>query len=394
MSATPALGMPAKDSARNDSAPRRERTRQQLDPAGSIGVRLGTGVFAAGAFAYGCVMTYVARNQISNPMIAALALGLLAVACLVVIVSSSPYRSPLRGHVHVSAHLLALAAYVAEAFSQWEANTRVRDDWGPICLGLLLVALSPYRPAREIVTSGVISAIFVGFVTLLQMPYFAHQGPSMAFVTIAVTPMLALCFSAAVFSSTALDALLRWQERSRLASLALVAETQSVVARAVERDRVGILSQEVLPFFSDLLSREEITEQDRTRAARIAASVRSLMVHDVDRTWLESLSAPGVLVDDSDRAAAEMTTEQRTALRALLGTLSEASIAAQPAVHVVLVRDAILCHGTITALLKPGASAGRSAFVSYFAEMRAAFDELHVEHDVTTLRLRFSYEQH
>jgi hypothetical protein len=389
VSATTALPMPV-----NDSGSRKERTRQQLDPAGSIGVRWATALFAVGALAYGCVMTYVARSQISSPMVAAIALALLAVACLVIIVGSSPYRAPLRGHVHFAAHILALGAYIAEVLSLWEANTRVRDDWGPICLGLLLVALSPYRPAREIVTSGVISAIFIGFVTLLQMPYFAHQGPSMVFVTLAITPMLALCFSAAVFSATALDALLRWQERARSASRTLVAQAQSVVARSVERDRVGILSQEVLPFFSDLLSREEITESDRARAAEIAASVRFLMVRDVDRTWLESLSAPSVLVDDIDRAAAEMTTEQRTAFRALLGALSEASIATEPSVHVVLARDTILCHGTITALLKPGATAGRSAFVSYFAEIRAAFDELHVEHDVTTLRLRFSYEQH
>jgi hypothetical protein len=384
----------------------REATRQQLDPAGNTGVRAVTASLAAGSFAFAFVLTFVDFRDVVYPPVMSLALVALAVACLLLIVGSSPYRAPFTSRTFAVVASLAFAAVVLEAVAKSQSNGAVGDDWGATSFGILLVAVGPYRPAREIATAGVLGAIFVGFITLIEYPYFDADAPPLAFVVIAVTPLVALSASAAVFSARVVRSINRWQERAREASQALVEEIRDDMARSVQRDRVTILGRDVLPFFADLLARNDITDDDRERAREIAASIRSIMVEEVDRSWLENIvdfdtdpvgsgvATRTIIVQDPDRVAVLMDTEQRTALRAVLVAISSASPRERPEVEIILSRGLGVCHGTVAARFPPGTPVSRASFTSYFALMRAVFSELQVESELTTIGLRFSYEQH
>jgi len=381
-----------------------ERTRQQLDPAGSTGVRPVAIFLAVGAFGYAVLMTVRGQSEISSPLFASLALASLAIAGLVLISAASPNRAPFTRGTHALVHVFAVMAIVCEAQGQSGSNAYIRDDWGPATLGILLVALAPYRPAREIVAGGVSSAITIGIVTYFEEPSLVTPGPALAFMVVTVTPMLALCFAAAMFSTSVVASIERWQLRAQEASLSLTREFREGIARSVQQDRVTILNRDVLPFFTEVLGREMITEADRERARSIADSIRGVMVAEVDRSWLESLvetsgieatSRPGaarLIVHDPERIASEMTVTQRTAIRALLVAFSDVPGLTRENIRIVFSDYGNRNHAVITAQVPLSDSALRSRFAPFFAVMRAVFTNLEVDFVLPELTLRFSYE--
>jgi len=380
-----------------------ERTRQQLDPAGSTGVGPVAIFLALGAFLYAAYMTMRGAAEVSNPVFASLALVLLAIAGLIMISGSSARRTPLTARTHAAVHTTALLAIVCEAIGQSGSNAYIRDDWGPVTLGILLVALGPYRPAKEIAGAGIISAVIIGVITYLEVPSLVTPAPPLAFVTVAVTPMLALCFSAAVFSNGVVTSIERWQQRAHKASVSLSAEFREGIARSVQQDRVTILNRDVLPFFSDVLARDTITDTDRDRARMIADSIRQVMVEEVDRSWLESLvevtgvertNRPGaarVVVHDPSHIASSMTMAQRTAIRAFLVPFTSIPGFTRDNLRIVLSRDGDRNRGVITAQVPLTDRVLRSTFAPFLAVLRAVFTNLEVDFVKPELTLRFSY---
>ena len=381
-----------------------ERTRQQLDPAGSTGVAPVAIFLAIGAFLYAVSMTVRGQSEISNPIFASLALALLAIAGLMLISASSPNRAPLTERAHAAIHAIAVLAIVCEAVGQWGSNAYIRDDWGPATLGILLVALGPYRPAREIAVGGVCSAISIGILTYFEVPSLVTSGPALAFIALAVTPMLALCFSAAMFSDGVVASIERWQKRAQAASVSLVHEFREGIARSVQQDRVTILNRDVLPFFTEVLARDTITDADRERARTIADSIRRVMVEEVDRSWLEALmeltgvertNRPGaarVVVDDPHRAASAMTVAQRTAIRALFVAFADYPGFTRDHLRIALSDRGDRNRGVIIAQVPVTDSVMRFTFAPFFAVMRAVFTNLEVEFVQSELTLRFSYD--
>jgi hypothetical protein len=389
-----------------------ERTRQQLDPAGSTGVAPVAIFLAVGAFLYAVFMTVMGEAEISNPVFASLALALLAVAGLIIVLAVSPNRAPLTERTHAAAHAIAMLAIGCEAVGQWGSNAYIRDDWGPAALGILLVALGPYRPAREIATGGLCSAVSIGILTYFEVASLVTPGPPLAFIVLAVAPMLALCLSAAVFSNGVVASIERWQKRAQAASVSLVREFREGIARSVQQDRVTILNRDVLPFFTDVLARGTITDADRDRARMIADSIRRVMVEEVDRSWLEALveltevertNRPGaarvvvvdphrVVVIDPLRVASAMTVGQRTAIRALLAAFTTIPGFTRDQLRIVFSDDGGRTHGVITAEVQFADHIMRSTFAPFFAVLRAVFTNMEVHFVQPELTLRFSYD--
>ena len=383
----------------------REFTRQQLDPAGTAGVRILTAALIIFVLGYALVMTVVFRSEISDPAAAVLSLAVLAVSCLVLFCAASAYRAPLNRRTHYVIHVAVVVAITLEAVGEWSPNAVVTNDWGPVCLGVVIVALSPYRPARELAATGSISAIFIGFLTLVRVENLDKQAPPFAVVAVTITPLLALCFGASFFSYGLVYSITMWQRRAQIARRNVVSDLRVGIARSVQQDRVTILSRDVLPFFSEVLERETITEADRHRARGIADAIRGLMVAEVNRSWLENLieetggaghrdtGASEIVVDDPERAAPAMTTDQRTALRALLVAMAEIPNFDRGDLRIRLSRDGTGCHGHLAANFGVTEHAVRSSLAPYFAVMRAVFTDFHFEFVHPTITLRFSYEQ-
>ena len=429
----------------------RERTRQQLDPAGTLRIRPLTILLSAGSFGYAVVMTVRSTGDIAYAALAVLALVVLAGACATVVIATSPYRAPLTRRVHILVHLLVLLAVVLSAAAEWNTNRHIRDDWWPVSFGLLLMALSHYRPAMELAAAASLSAIFVGFLTLFQSHSLVGDAPPVVFVLVAVVPMLGLCYAAVAYGNEVVNALECWKKSSGLTSASLVDRFREGITRSVQQDRVTILSRDVLPFFTEVVARDTVTDADRDRARAIAESIRSVMVAEADRSWLEGVvevAAGRVLdcdgdalqqVSDDARLATRMTSDQRTILRALIIALFDEPSFDSCSLRIVLVPDGLVPdglvpdglvpdgrvpdvlvpdgrvpdvlvpHGPVLDRLNPDGPivrvavtadihatehAVRSLVVPYIAVMRVVFNETRVDLAHPRATIRFSYGQH
>ena len=128
------------------------------------------------------------------------------------------------------------------------------------------------------VGTGGLVAIYLGFLTLLQAPSLVADAPAVAFVLATVTPMLALCLGSAMFSANFVLSLERWHLREERATKNITKQLHAGIVRSVQQDRVTILNRDVLPFFTDVLARGQVTEDDCVCASEIADSIRSVMV--------------------------------------------------------------------------------------------------------------------
>ncbi len=381
---------------------RLERTRQQLDPIGTLGSRMLAVVLAVGSFYFGIAMTVRSLDQVSNLTLAVLALLWLAAAALTVVMASAQNRAPFTRSAHIVVHLLAVGAVALSAASQWGTNRYIQDDFGPVSLGLLLLAIGPYRPAVELAAAGSLSAIFVGFLTLLEVPQLGTSTPPVAFVLAGMAPVLALSYASATYSGKLVDALERWQHRALHSVVSRTSRLKDGIARSVQHDRVTILGRDVLPYFNSLLERETVTVEDRARAREIAESIRALMVAEADRTWLElivegdkasgGVRLGGTVIDPDGRASA-MGSDQRTALRALVIAILDEPTFEQDTLAIELDGRGEVCRGAVTARLDASEAFVRSAFAPYFAVMRIVFTSLNVEFRDQAVTIGFSYEQ-
>jgi hypothetical protein len=280
------------------------------------------------------------------------------------------------------------------------------NGWGPIALGLLLLAMGPYRPAREIVTAGSVAAIFFGFLTVVHSGSSDGKVPVLAVVAVTIMPILGFAFATASHSKAVVDGLERWQRRLNRPGRVVSRDDEDGIARSVQQDRVTILNREVLPFFLEIIEKPAVSNGDRERARDIASSIRTVMVAEVDRSWLElavdqltaaDRTGPGVstekLVRDDDHVANQMSYDQRTALRAFIVALHEGSTHRAGFMKIELFRDGGVFRAVMIAELEIADFAVRSRFAPYFAVLRVMFTDLRLEYLHGVLTLSFSYEQ-
>lgn len=378
----------------------RERTRQQLDPIGTLGSRSISVLFAAGAFSYGLVMTVRSFDRVASPALAILALLCLAAASLVVVVKTSQKRAPFPRSSHVLVHLLALTGIALAAAGHWGADRAIQDDFGPMALGLLVIALGAYRPAPELAAAGSLSAVFIGFLALLEVPALHPTAPTVSLVLVEMAPVLALSYGSASFSGAVARELEWWQRRARESVVDRTNQLHDGIVRSVQHDRIVILGRDVLPFFDSLLASGQVTDRDRVRAREIADSIRGVMVRQAERSWLQDLAdqegtgeAIGVTILDEGGRAARMGNGQRTAIRALILALLDERARRVGALRIELRGEGGRCTGSLVAILGGGEPWIRTELEPYLAVMRIVFSDLRVDHGPGTLTLKFSYEQ-
>ena len=382
-----------------------ERAVQQRDPLAALIGRPTSYLAAVVVPVYAAGSTWLGRDSIETPALAILALALIALASVTLVVQSSPLRAPLGARTHAVIIGSALVALVLSALSMWNTDAYLRDDWGVPVVGLYFVALAPYRPARELVASGVISAVFAGLVAVLQADAFVTAAPVSAFVIVAATPILAMSLAAAAFVDVLVRGLDRWRARADRAFTAMTGERGESIARSVQQDSVTVLNQEVVPFFTALLDGAVVDEATRQRARQISADVRATMIADVDRSWLESVveqagrrldgrsEAVSTVVRDKHRLAEHMTTDERTAVRAFIVALHDDPSFIDDGAEIVISRDGKRCEVLLRATVDSELNVLKGALAPFLAVVRVMFGDLQVEHEQPNLTLRFSYEQ-
>jgi hypothetical protein len=379
------------------------RSPQQVDPLGALSSRPVTALAAVAAVVYATVSTVVTRDEIVVPAAAVGALVALGAAGVVLVLASSPLRAPLTRSAVSGVVVLGSIAAVLAAVASAGHNSMVRDDWASLAVGLLLVGLAPYRPALDLVVAGLVSAAVLTAIVLVESEAFLTDVPVLVFVVVAVTPVLALSLAGASFSAAFTTLVERWIAGASSARQASADEFRSSVARSVQQDRVTILNRDVAPFFGEVVAAGVVTEADVERARRISADLRSTMVAEADRSWLEQVLADpstrvsGVVVDVG-RAAGRMTAAHRTSLRALLVAFGESDSVRPDTVRIELEQgldtEEERVEARISVATASSESAVRHRFAPYLAVVRIVFDDLQVDPAPPLLTLRFSYDQH
>ena len=378
---------------------------QQRDPLAALIGRPTTFFAGAALPLYATARTLLDRASIEAPVFAVLALVFVGLASVTLVVQSGSLRAPLTRRSHVVIVGSALAALLLSALSMWQTDDYLVDGWGGPVVGLFIVALSPYRTARELVVSGVFSAIFAGFVAAVHADAVAQVVPTAASVIVAATPIVAMSLGAGAFVDVLVRSLDRWRVRADRVFTAMSGERGVTIARSVQQDSVTVLNQEVVPFFTALLDGAVVDEAIRERARQISAEVRATMIAGVDRSWLESVvdeqstrltgrrpTAPSSLVRDERRLADRMSTDERTALRAFIVALHD-----EPSfgggIEIVITRRRARCAVVLRAAVDPELNVLRGKLASFLAVLRVMFSDLQVDHEQPALILRFSYEQ-
>jgi hypothetical protein len=382
----------------------RAMSYQQLDPVGSYASRPITLVLAVAITGLASGATAMSWTAVSIPVAAVLAVVTTAVAELGVVFWSSPLRAPFRRSGFVAVTVLAGSSLVLSAVGTWSGATNVVGQWAPITVGLILAQLSSYRPARELTTATVLGGLLAAFVAVIHPESAGVEVPPLVSLLGAAVPVVSLGAGAIAYSSTVVRFLGRWYSRSTADERSVSAAMKDGVARSVYHERLGLLNDSVVPFFSGLLSRGSITGHDRETARELASAIRSVMVADVDRSWLDALvdqiatergdgATPGSeVVQDCDRLASGMSTEQRIVVRALMTALFDHPGFDPDGFAVLILPEGGSAVVTLTAKLDLDESIPRSGLAAYFAVLGIAFADLSLSFQRPTLTLRFSYE--
>lgn len=383
----------------------RERTLQQLHPLGTLATRPITLVAAASLPIYASVMTWLNGADIRSTPLAALALIAITASGVILVVGSRPLVAPFTRAQSTAAVGAALVALTLSVASTWTLNSFVRDDWAAPAIGLVLLALAPFRPASWIVLAGLLSAGFAGVLAAIQSPWFVTPVPPTVFVVTQTVPVVALALASAAFSRSLVRGLERWSEQATTAVSALGDSRVDWIARSVQQDRVTILGRAVIPYFASVVQSGEVTAESRERAREIADSIRSVMVADIDRSWLDGIVEQAAMgagvagrlsstaVIDAAGLVTELDIDRRTALRALVVALFSHPDFSPSSLQIRVIPDGERVFITLNAAVDCSGGRLRTRLEPYFAVMRILFPDSVVAFDRPSLRLRFSYEQ-
>lgn len=310
-------------------------TQQRLDPLGALAAWPLAPVLAAIAIGYAVTATILQADQIHSPLLAALALFSMTAAGAALVYGALPSRAPFEPEMHLAVVGLAVAAHLFGQASMWGHNVLIQDDFGPLGTGLLLLALAPYRPWREIAFSGVVAALIFGAVAMAQAPYLGIVVPPLIYAVVAGVQVLAPAVAGAAYSRRIVRSILEWQSDARQAVVARTEETRGQLAQSVIEQQLGALRAGVIPFLNDVLERGAVSPSDIERAGVLADEVRRTLVAETENTWLDAVVArertvlaergltPLLVVADPERRAMAFEAEQRAATAALIVALCE-----------------------------------------------------------------------
>jgi len=232
-------------------------------------------------------------------------------------------------------------------------------------------------------------AILAGFIVLTAVLRSDTTLPALVLVITAVAPILALTTAAATYTESLIRAIEKTGARR---------DAPAEADTRAHRDRVGVMTRDAMPLLQRILERGSITSADRADAKATAQSLRSMLVEEANRTWLDAAqdnsAGPRFTVTDPDALASELTATRRTVLRALLD-----SLASEPG---FTGGDVTLTRGPIRNHLRIGATfnadeyttpPGHPVVSALLTVMRSVFTELDTSRTQTRVLVTFGYER-
>lgn len=265
--------------------------------------------------------TVAANWRLSGtPWLDVVAILVMGGACLLVQAGIRPLR-PLFGPPQAAPVLvLAVAGLVLSAVSGADSAMLPQHWWAPVGAGFVVGALGPYSSVRAIVLYGAGLTVVAAACGVLAFGAHGAVWPPVSIATITGSAVVLATVATAVFS---------WVVVSSTRSLLGIAQPDGAhgaaseeAARRVERLTLARLGTRVAPFLESVADAGEVTASDRALAGQLARQLRSDLVRQADRSWLDRIALFGrITVVDPDVRADRMNPAQRTALRALLAAV-------------------------------------------------------------------------
>ncbi|MCI2957750.1 hypothetical protein MN032_08605 [Agromyces atrinae] len=353
-------------------------TQQELDPLGAISawpLTIGAAVIAVGL---AVAATIGHDGQVRSLPIAIVAVAFVVAAGAALVYLTHESTAPFTTERMWIVVALSSTAAVAEFASTAGANDYVTDDFGSVVAGVLILGMAPYRPWSSIIAASLAAAVVLGSIAVATSEYAIISAPAALFAIVGMLPVLALGAASAGYSRRITAEIVRWQRVAARDSLSTEAEVRDGIARSVERRQLVVLGRDVLPFLDSVLERGVVEPADRQTAARLARTLRGVLVAHSDATWLSDLLEPAgqtsvdVELHDPTGAAGAMSADQRSALTALLTRL----LATSERVRVEVSRDVVdpVARVTIDARIRSvSMPSARRDLQPFFAVSRSAF---------------------
>lgn len=307
-------------------------TQQEADPIGGITAAPLVVIGAVFALAASIALTIAHWHEVGSPLAAVLGIALVGMAGLTASVSAAPAFAPFTVDRLWLVVALAVGAAIAEYVSTIGADRYLYDDYGPISIGMLILAVAPFCTWVSLLLAGLLAAAVLSILVVGSAVATMNTVPIGALIAVNSAAVLALSAAAAGYSYAIVDETLAWQREANRAALHRDAELRAGIARSVQQSRISVLGREVLPFLAGVMTADRISVADADRARELAEALRRALKAGIESTWLDDLATTlrssrsiTVVVDDAEGAAAGLDDDQRSALTALVSWLSDAN---------------------------------------------------------------------
>ncbi len=360
-------------------------TQQEADPIGAIAAAPIVTIGAVVAVVTAIALTWVRWAEVSSPVAAALAIILVGAAGTAAAIAAVPARAPFTAERLWLVVSLAVSAAIAEYVSMVGSNRYLYDDFGPIVIGLLILAVAPYCTWLSLVLAGVLSSAVLSILVVGAYAYIVTPIPIAVAVLVSAAPVIAMSAAAAGYSFAIVDETLTWQREANRAALRHDAELRTGIARSVQQSRVSVLGREVLPFLAEVMTAERISVVDADRARELAEMLRRALRAGIESTWIDDLAASirlgrgvDIVVDDPTGLAADLADDQRSALTAMIWWLGDS--ARSTSIRVTFTTDAE--RGRISIVAQSGDAPPTRRELDRFVAVARAI-ALHAESAIT-----------
>lgn len=275
-------------------------------------------IFAFTAAVYGIGVTLFTWELANEPWLDLIAIALVFGACIVVQLATRPLRKPYTSRQALVPLSLALVAVVLSTYSSVESEVLVQHWWMPIGAGIVLGALAPYSSPLELAIYALVFAVAVSLGAWIAFMGAEVAWPAFTTMTIAASGVIVAGVASTTFSLVIVRTTQSLLAGAGTTEPESAAENEEA-ARQVERRTLARLGTQVAPFLESVAESGVVTDADRALAGLLARRLRSDLVSQANRSWLESLALYGAMyVVDPDHRADTMNTVQRAALRGLI----------------------------------------------------------------------------
>lgn len=316
-------------------------TAQQIDPLSGITARIFVCVVAVVSLALAVILTLSNSSEVSSLPLQLVAMALLVAGYAYFIWAADPYRRRVSRRDFAIALTFLLLAALTESLSQLGTDVLARNDWGPLCVALLLMVGGSYRTPGDLIGFTAISLAVVAVSTALNLSTFTNRSALISF-TITGSPVLALGGGAALYAGYLIAGLKRERAVAAEAREARELTDRREVIEEFVGSSTATLRRDVLPFFRQIKAQDALAPADIERAAELSESLRASLAA---ASRAEPLADLVGVFHDPHGLSHRLTEQQRAALRTLLVFLGD-----QPAVP----RDALTLSLTLSGVIAGG----------------------------------------